>query len=239
MEKGKKSFIMYLDYKEQLEDLSDKELGTLIRAIFQYIEDDTEPSFKGKLNIAFKFIRSALDRDNQKWEDIKKKRSEAGKRHSGNQYTRDQIGTKNGTKLEQNGTNGTNGTVSVNDSVNVNVNDNVSVSVNDNVINNSTFALPTSTPTLTQISDYCQEKGYVGFDYEKFYDYYQANGWLDSNGNKIKYWKAKLSYWYRSDKEKGKIKESKEYDTEMIYTDKETGRDFQYDSKGNKHYVGN
>lgn len=227
MEKGKKSFIMYLDYKEQLEDLSDKELGTLIRAIFQYIEDETEPSFKGKLRIAFKFIRSTLDRDSQKWEDIKKKRSEAGKRHTGNQYTRQ--------KMEQMEQNGTNGSVSVNDSVNVN--DNVSVSVINNNDDNSTLAL--DTPTLTQISDYCFEKGYDGFDYENFYYYYQANGWVDKNGNKIKYWKAKLTYWYKSDKEKGKIAEKKEYDTEMIYTEKETGKYFQYDEKGNKHYVKN
>ena len=214
---------MYLDYKEQLEDLKDKELGTLIRAIFQYIEDETEPNFKGKLRIAFKFIRSALDRDNQKWEDIKKKRSEAGKKHSGNQYTRQKM-----EQMEQNGTNGT---------VNVNVNDNVNVSViNNNSTNNNDNPIP-DTPTLAQVSNYCSEKGYEGFDYENFYYYYQANGWVDKNGNKIKYWKAKLTYWYKSDKEKGKITEKKEFDTEMIYTEKETGKYFQYDHEGKKHYV--
>ena len=197
MEKGKKSFIMYLDYKEQLEDLSDKELGTLIRAIFQYIEDETEPSFKGKLRIAFKFIRSTLDRDSQKWEDIKKKRSEAGKRHTGNQYTRQKM-----EQMEQMEQNGTNGSVSVNDSVNVN--DNVSVSVINNNNDNGTLAL--DTPTLTQISDYCSEKGYNGFDYEIFYYYYQANGWVDKNGTEIKNWKAKVNYWYKKDLESGRIK---------------------------------
>jgi len=53
------------------------------------------------------FIKNQLDIDMKKWDEIKQKRSDAGKKHKGNQYS------KNGTsvpfvpkKVEQNGTNG-------------------------------------------------------------------------------------------------------------------------------------
>lgn len=61
-------------------------------------------------------------------------------------------------------------------------------------------------PTLTQVSDYCSKNGYEGFDYEKFYYYYQGCGWSDRNGRLIMDWKAKLRYWYKKDIESGKIK---------------------------------
>ena len=64
----KKSFLMYLEYEEQLADLSDEELGQLMRAIFQYEKDGTEPKFIGLLKMAFSFIKGNLNRDKQKYD---------------------------------------------------------------------------------------------------------------------------------------------------------------------------
>ena len=49
--------------------------------------------------LAFSFAKATLDKDAERYEETKKKRSDAGKKHKGNQYTR-----KNGTsvpKMEQ------------------------------------------------------------------------------------------------------------------------------------------
>lgn len=75
----KDSFILYTEQKEIFENLSDEDAGKLIKQIFKYIETGQEPEINGMLKIAFIPIRQNLDRNNDKWEDIKQKRSEAGK----------------------------------------------------------------------------------------------------------------------------------------------------------------
>lgn len=74
------SFLMYLDYDEQFKLLTDEQLGQLIRAIMQYEKTSEVPKLEGIINMAFSFIKQQLDRDNEKWQEERKKRSEAGKR---------------------------------------------------------------------------------------------------------------------------------------------------------------
>ena len=67
---SKKSFILYDSYFEQLSMLSMEERGQLVTAIYEY-------RHTGKLNIepspvvmmAFSFIRSNMDRDNEEYEE--------------------------------------------------------------------------------------------------------------------------------------------------------------------------
>lgn len=66
----KKSFLLYLDYQNHFSVLSDEELGKLIRAVFAYESERTEPDFTSSpaLSISFSFIRSQLDRDREEYE---------------------------------------------------------------------------------------------------------------------------------------------------------------------------
>lgn len=64
----KKSFLMNVDYEEQLEDLTNEELGILMRAIFKYEKDGTEPKFSGLLKMAFAFIKENLNRNREKYD---------------------------------------------------------------------------------------------------------------------------------------------------------------------------
>lgn len=75
----KESFVLFTEQKEIFENLSNEQAGQLIKAVFSYIETEKIPKMDTILNIAFIPIRQALDRNNDKWEDIKQKRSEAGK----------------------------------------------------------------------------------------------------------------------------------------------------------------
>ena len=109
----KNSFIIYNSFYEPLKNLSNEQLGKLFRAIFDYTIDG-KVTEDNEILVAFMFIKNQLDMDNEKYQDIKQKRSEAGKKHKGNQYTK-------GNKMEQMEQNGTNG--SDNDNVNVNDND--------------------------------------------------------------------------------------------------------------------
>lgn len=129
---GRESFVFYRDWLDAIEDLEDGDKLAIILGLAKYALDGEDPQLPKHLQLAFKMVRPMIDRDIEKWEDMRTKRSEAGKKHKGNQYTRkkeqqeqmiqeenaERFGT-NGTR----GTNGTNGTVNVN----VNVNDNVGV----------------------------------------------------------------------------------------------------------------
>lgn len=75
----KKSFILYIDYREHLDLLSDEERGKLFTALFDYAESGSEPDLTGAARMAYSFIRSQMDRDAASYAETCRKRSEAGK----------------------------------------------------------------------------------------------------------------------------------------------------------------
>lgn len=66
----KSSFLIYLSYEEQFNLLSDEELGQLMRAIMQYEKTGEVPKLEGMLKMAFSFIKSQLDKDNEKYNEV-------------------------------------------------------------------------------------------------------------------------------------------------------------------------
>ncbi len=83
------SFLMYLDYEEQFNLLTDEQLGQLMRAIMTYEKTRELPQLDGIVKMAFSFIKQQLDRDNDKWQDEKQKRSEAGKKGMAKRWKND------------------------------------------------------------------------------------------------------------------------------------------------------
>ena len=67
---AKNSFVIYHNYRDTLEDLTDEQVGKLFRAIFDYEIDKKEPNFNGELKIAFRFIKKDLDLNSDKYESI-------------------------------------------------------------------------------------------------------------------------------------------------------------------------
>ena len=74
----KSSFVLYHDIRTPLELLPDAERGKLFLAILNYSEFGVCPDFDGALQMAFVFIKTALDRDAVAWEAKREKRREAG-----------------------------------------------------------------------------------------------------------------------------------------------------------------
>ena len=54
-------------------------------------------------------------------------------------------------------------------------------------------------PTIEEVSNYCNEQNYH-IDIEKFFDYYEVQGWKLKNGNPMKNWQAAVRNWWRNDK---------------------------------------
>lgn len=61
-------------------------------------------------------------------------------------------------------------------------------------------------PTVEEIKAYCDERGSYWIDPEHFVDYYEARGWILSNGKKMVDWKATVRTWEKNEKERQKQK---------------------------------
>lgn len=79
MATNKKSFLLYCDIIHTIEKLSDEQAGKLLKHILRYVNDQDPIAEDVLTEIAFEPIKQNLKRDLIKYEEIKEKRSEAGK----------------------------------------------------------------------------------------------------------------------------------------------------------------
>lgn len=75
----KESFILYTEYAKHMGLLDMEQRGVLLTAIMNYQTGEELPEMDGGTAMAFSFIKEQLDRDNAKYEETLKKRSDAGK----------------------------------------------------------------------------------------------------------------------------------------------------------------
>ncbi len=74
----KNSFVLYYDVIGNLDYLTDRELGKLMRAVFKYELEGAEPSFKDRLMLSsFVTIKNSLDRSKEKYEKVCQKNRKA------------------------------------------------------------------------------------------------------------------------------------------------------------------
>lgn len=58
-------------------------------------------------------------------------------------------------------------------------------------------------PTLLEVQNYFNEKGYKELVANKAFEYYESANWIDSRGNKVKNWKQKMiSVWFKDENKK-------------------------------------
>lgn len=76
---SKKGFLLYYDYRKHLSLLNDEERGRLLMALLDYGEHGKQPELDGAALMAFSFIQAQMDRDADKYAEVIRKRSEAGK----------------------------------------------------------------------------------------------------------------------------------------------------------------
>lgn len=57
-------------------------------------------------------------------------------------------------------------------------------------------------PTVEEVAAYAVEKGYRGFDAERFWNFYESKGWMVGK-NKMTNWRSAVSNWADRDERKG------------------------------------
>lgn len=174
---GKRSFVLYHAIRKPLEKLNDEQRGQLFLAILNYSEFGTEPDFEdSSVDIAFEFIRDALDKDTAAWEEKSQRRAEAGSK-GGKQKV---ANLANATFAKQNVANQA---VSVSASVSVS-------DIKENIKKKKQFV----PPTLEEVKAYVAERN-SPVDPVAFWEYFEAGQWKDSEGKPVLAWKQKLLTW--------------------------------------------
>jgi len=145
MAEGKKSFVLYSDIEEMLNELPDDIAGRLFKTIIAYVNDKNPVVEDVLLKVSFAPIKAQLKRDLVKYESKKTQYSDAGKASAESKRLKklaeEQQRSTNSTNVEERSTFST---VNVNDSVNVNVN------VNDTVIKEKEEGDKSPTPKTLQ-----------------------------------------------------------------------------------------
>ena len=131
MAENKKSFVLYCDLIHNIDHLTNEEKGILLQHLLEYV-NDLDPILEDRLVLtAWKPIERQLKRDLQKFNEVKVKRSDAGKESARLRALK---------RAKNNPTNPTSVKSVQHTSTNPTVNDNENV--NDNDINNNTPASP-------------------------------------------------------------------------------------------------
>lgn len=210
MAEGKKSFVLYSDQRNVIDLLSDEQAGRLLKHIFSYVNDEKPVLDDLPLQLAFEPIKQQLKRDLDKWDEIKEKRSRAGKRSAELRKQNKQKPTSV-ESVEQTSTNST---------VNGNVNDNVTVNVNESVIHKeepSPASFPNHKPknlenVITCTRTIKKRENHNDYDCEevakKFYRHYGGVGWRIGS-NLITDWILVLEKWLKQESDNTKPKPSK------------------------------
>ena len=183
----KDSFILYTEQKETINKLSDEQAGKLIKAIYEYEATGIMPKLEKEIDLVITPIKVALDKNDEKWKEAKRKRSEAGKKGMASRWNNQENNITNDNK-NNNVINDITKITSITDNVNVNVNDIKENNIKEKVTKRF---IP---PSQDDVDKYIQDKG-LNVDGQQFYEYFTEGGWVDAKGNKVKNWKQKLLTW--------------------------------------------
>ena len=165
----KNSFVIYTDCLEQLEVIPDAERGVLFLEVLKYARTGVVPTIENPfLKALFLGFKNQIDRDTAKYDEVCKKRAEAG-RNGGNQRVANLKIQATQSNCNQNQANASN-----------------CLKVEANASN-------TQANQAEEVENYIKEKGY-SVDAEAFIAFYDSNGWLVGK-NKMKSWKSAVTTW--------------------------------------------
>ena len=192
------SFVLYTDLGKQMDRLTDAEAGSVIKAVFAYVQTGVLPEkLRPKADMVFSFIQERLDRDGEKYDRIRAQRAQAGRK--GGLATR--------SKAEAMAANA--GQTAAAEAVSVSVSDSVSVPVSDSVSVSGSVSEPVSSPAPRLYGKYhnifLTPEEYRQLQQEFPTDYRQRlerlSEYSTSSGKKYQNALATIRAWAKKDRE--------------------------------------
>ncbi|MGP1416103.1 MAG: DUF6291 domain-containing protein [Treponema sp.] len=174
----KESFVFHSEY---IEDLPDEYKAIFAMYTINYALNNESPAIKENTLEWALWIKIAkrIDQEREKYESIKAKRAEAGKRHKGNQY-KQELSSKEETEKSK-----------------PHIEKTEPIEKLSKKPKEQTF----EKPTIEEIRAYCVERK-NNVDAQSFFDFYESKGWK-VGAVKMKDWKASVRTWEQRQKTEG------------------------------------
>ena len=185
----------------------------IYEAIIEYGTSGTIPTLKPTAMMAFNFMKMAIDRDKERYEE----RSEKAKRSASARWGKEaecermQTDANDANACERSERMQTQRThandANAKNAMRTDANACYNVLVLDNV-NKEKVSKETkkkfSPPSVEEVEALCKERGYTATNPSAFVAYYESNGWRVGK-NPMKSWESALAGWEVREKERGKV----------------------------------
>lgn len=208
-EKRRTSFILLLEHVHTMEELTDEEFGRFIRAYAAYVENGTEPDFTDRsMRMMWKTVKAFDEMNVQKYSSTSEARQQAGRKGAEKRWKSDSkaidANSKNSKCHFANSKNSLSVSVSESESESVYK----EISPNGDIKKGANTPIPTPEtktarfhpPDMAEVKAYFAEKGGTNAQAERFFTYYESNGWRVGK-NPMKKWKAAASGWISRDRD--------------------------------------
>lgn len=178
---AKDSFIIYSSFYKPISRLSDKQLGRLFRAIFNYNLGEVV-SVEEDISMAFEFFKNQFEIDESKRQAKIMRDIENGRKGGNPNLRKNNQGlTKDNPGLTQ-----------------TRLNENDNENDNEDKKKKQSYGLLKEKPTLSEIESYALSI-HSHVNVEDFYNYYEATDWK-VQGKPMKNWKLTVQTWTKKDR---------------------------------------
>jgi hypothetical protein len=181
--KMKKSFIIYVDTLDILDELNTEQIANLFLAIKAHHKGE-HFELDALTRVALKPFLIQWERDLEKWERIADMRRAQGSKGGQAKASKMKQKLANGSKSQNELAN------SSKSSVSVSVSDSVSDSESD--INKKTLQKKFLPPSLEEVKQWFIEQGSTAEAGAKAWQYYTDGNWCDAKGQPVKNWRQKM-----------------------------------------------
>jgi len=185
MAKQRTSFLLHFDSLEILNELSDEEAGQLFKAIKAH-HDGEEIPLSPLVRVAFSSFKNQFVRDEKKYQETCKRRAEAGSKGGLAKASNTKQKLAKDSKAKQ-------------DLANLADSDSKKKKNSDSKSDSKKESSGFTKPTPDELIDYFNGKGSNRDEAERFWNYYESNGWKVGR-NPMKNWKAAVANWLKNSK---------------------------------------
>ena len=187
MKKGQPAFLLPIDQKEIVDELDNEEAGIIFKAIYEYEVNKVEINLPKTLKIVFKQFKVKLDNYDGAYEEKCQRNRENIRKY----WEKKKADTTEYDRIRPN-----------TNVYKIKEKKNKENKIKEKKRKREREYIYNNIPTLTDIISYANELN-ISKEYgEMFYNHYEAIGWVNGTGQKIKNWKLVFKNWIAQDNNK-------------------------------------
>lgn len=194
------SYVFYKDWSEVISTMPPEMELQVRRAIDAYVFNDEQPELPEAARYFFEALKKDIDRDREKFtQKCERNRENIRKRYErirSNTVEYDRIRSNtNATENENENEDGNEKEIQ-GDKHPMSIDKKTSLS-KESEVKKAQQSSAAPAPTLEMVQEYITSRGNK-IDAQQFFDFYEANGWVQNGGKKIRDWKAAARTWERN-----------------------------------------